>query len=133
MKTTEQAIKKLDAEHKKCKDLSKKGAAVSPAVLDALKTFCGQNEEFSQAVVQSDKSVKDCIEHTVKSCGSSISDLEVYRRAVKFYFPGADVHFVMTVDLGDGGFSNAQTTQETAREEQKPQGLQLSLDELLDF
>lgn len=34
-----------------------------------------------------------------KNCGSSISDLEAFRRAVRFYFPGADVQFHMTVNL----------------------------------
>jgi len=34
-----------------------------------------------------------------KGCGSAISDLEAFRRAVRFYFPGADVKFHMTVNL----------------------------------
>ena len=34
-----------------------------------------------------------------KNCGSSISDLEAFRRAVQFYFPGADVRFQMSVNL----------------------------------
>lgn len=120
---TEQAIKKLDTEFKDCKGLSQKGKAVSSAVLDALKSFCEQNTEFAQAVVQTDKTFKDCVESTVKDCGSSISDLEVYRKAVQFYFAGADVHFVMTLDLGDDGFSNAP----------EKKTLRLSLDDLLDF
>ena len=121
---TEQAINKLETESKGCKGLSAKGKAVSSAVLDALKSFCEQNTEFAQAVVQTDKTFKDCVESTVKGCGSSISDLEVYRKAVQFYFAGANVHFEMTLDLGDDGFSNNST---------KPSGLRLSLDELLDF
>lgn len=124
---TEQAINKLDAEFKDCKGLSLKGKAVSSAVLDALKNFCAQNAEFAQAIVQMDKPVKDCIESTVKGCGNAISDIEVYRKAVQFYFPGADVRFAMTIDLGDDGYSN------NVSDESKPSGLQLSLDELLDF
>lgn len=124
---TEQAIKKLDTEYKDCNKLSAKGKAVGVAVLEALKTFCGQNKEFSQAVVQSDKTIKDCIESTVKGCGTSISDLEVYRKAVQFYFKGADVKFVMTVDLGDDGFSNTPESEKTPTK----RGLSLSLDELL--
>ena len=34
-----------------------------------------------------------------KGCGSAISDLEAFRRAVRFFFPGADVKFHMTVNL----------------------------------
>lgn len=121
---TEKAIEKLDKEFAECGKLSAKGKAVSSAVLDALKSFCGQNTEFAQAVVQTDKSIKDCIESTVKDCGSSVSDIDVYRKAVQFYFAGADVHFEMTLDLGDGGFSNDKGNQS---------GLRLSLDDLLDF
>lgn len=96
------------------------------AVLAALIEFCEQNSEFAQAVVQMniDKSIKDCIESTVAKAGSSISDIEVYKKAVEFYFPGADIHFDMRIDLGDNGFSN----------DSKPQNsMLLSLDEFLDF
>lgn len=31
--------------------------------------------------------------------GSSISDLEAYRKAVRFYFSGAEVRFRMEIDL----------------------------------
>ena len=35
----------------------------------------------------------------VKGVGSSISDLDAYRRAVQFYFPGADIKMQMSIDL----------------------------------
>ncbi|MEG1998206.1 MAG: hypothetical protein RR051_07155, partial [Clostridiales bacterium] len=41
----------------------------------------------------------DCCEEIMKGVGSSISDLEVYRKAVQFYFPGADIQMKMTIDL----------------------------------
>lgn len=114
---------KLSAElNAKGVKLSQKGKAVSEAVLNALQDFCEQNSEFAQAVMQTDKKVTECIESTVKSCGSSISDLEVYCKAVEFYFPGATVRMQLTIDLGDEGFSN------------KPaESVSLSLDNLLDF
>lgn len=34
-----------------------------------------------------------------KGAGQSLSDLEAYRRAVQFYFPGADIRMQMTVNL----------------------------------
>ena len=34
-----------------------------------------------------------------KGVGGSISDLEAYRRAVRFYFPGSDVVFQMKIAL----------------------------------
>lgn len=117
------AVEKLNFEHKKCKGLSQKGNAVKEYVFEALTTFCQQNEEFSQAVFNKQESLKECIEQTVKSCGSSISDIDVYKKAVSFYFLGATVHFEMKIDLGDGGYSNL-----------KPEGksLTVSLDELFD-
>ena len=34
-----------------------------------------------------------------KGVGNSISDLEAYRKAVQFYFKGADIRFHMVIDL----------------------------------
>ena len=110
--------------------LSQKGKAVSSAVIKALSDFCKQNSEFAQAVEQSGKSVAECIESTVKGCGNSIPDIDVYRRAVQFYFPGATVNFSMTVDLGDGGFSALSPAEEPKEE---PKRLCLELDALLNF
>lgn len=113
--------------------LSAKGKAVAPSVAEALTTFCAQNAEFAQAVGQSCKTAAECVESTVRGCGTSISDIEVYRKAVQFYFEGATVHFSMTIDLGDEGFSNAQPDNpgQIRTEPDKPGGLSLSLDDLL--
>ncbi len=128
----DQAIKKLEDEYKSAGKLSKCGAVVAKPILDALTQFCRQNSEFAQAVLQSGKDLKDCIESTVKGVsGKGISDIEVYRRAVAFYFEGATVSFVMNIDLGDGGFSNSTSAQETAPVVPKKKGLQISLDDLL--
>ena len=112
------AAEKLDAEFKAAKKLSLKGQAVGQAVVEALKSFCEQNSEFERAVLDGE-SVDKCIESTVKNAGSSISDLEVYKKAVAFYFPGATVEMKLTIDLGDEGFSNDK--------------IELDLDSLLDF
>ena len=92
-----------------------------------LKDFCNQNEEFALAVLQTDKTIQQCVEHTVKDVKQSISDVEVYSKAVEFYFPGATIRFSMTIDLGDGGFSNSEMPQEQS------DNINLSLDSLLDF
>lgn len=122
----QQAIDRLNKEFRDSKGLSQKGKAVSAAVLTALTNFCEDNGEFAQAVVQSpaDKTIKDCIENTVKGAGNSISDIDVYKKAVQYYFPGADIHFEMRIDLGDCGFSNDGKSENSMR---------LSLDEFLDF
>lgn len=88
---------------------SPKAKAVAGAVHDALLVFCGQQEEFAQAVEQSDKTLGRVCEDIMKSVGTSISDLEVYKRAVAEYFPGAVVECVMTVRM-----SEHETVQEGA-------------------
>ncbi len=125
----EQAIRKLNKEYADCKKLSKCGGVVAESVKNTLIEFCRQNEEFAQAVVQNDKPLKECIESTVKGAnGKGISDIEVYRRAAAFYFEGAEIHFAMTIDLGDGGFSNGDPKAAPAPEKK---GLKISLDDLL--
>lgn len=93
----EQAMKKLEAE-KKAGSYDRYASAMKDAVYDALEGFCRQDAEFAQAVAQGG-TFTDCMKAVAKSCGSSISDLEAFRRAVRFYFPGADVKFHMTVNL----------------------------------
>lgn len=90
----EEKLKKEAAEIKGSKE-----RVVQSAVTAALISFCKQENEFAQAILESKKSFKDCLAAVVKGVGSGISDLEAYRRAVQFYFPGADIEFKMTIDL----------------------------------
>lgn len=83
------------------KNGSSKAKIVAPAVLDAILTFCGQQEEFAQAVAQSGKTLGEVCEACVMNVGNAVSDLEVYRRAVAAYFPGALVECVMTVRMSE--------------------------------
>lgn len=92
------AIKKLD---KGLAELKNPGAHIQvmmQPVHDALVDFCEQNEEFAQAVYQGG-SFGQCMQAVAKGAGSALSDLEAYRRAVQFYFPGADIRVKMTVNL----------------------------------
>lgn len=75
-----------------------KERAMADAVLDAVKEFCRQEPEFAQAVVQSG-SFADCMKKVAAGVGDSISDLEAYKKAVQFYFPGAVVNMQLTIDL----------------------------------
>jgi hypothetical protein len=68
-------------------------------VADTLINFCKQDEEFSQAIVQSDKTFRNCMDNVASGVSSGISDLDAYRKAVQFYFPGADIRMKMTIDL----------------------------------
>lgn len=98
---------------------------MAPAIAQALRLFCDQEPEFEQAIEQSDKTFQDCLDYVNKGIHQHISDLDAYKRAVEFYFKGADVKFNMTIDL-------CGSVQSTAQAEGKPT-LSVSLDDLLDF
>ena len=72
---------------------------VADAVRDALIEFCRQDGEFAQAVAQSTKALSECVDSVLKDHGSCMSDLEVYRKAVGFYFPGATVKMLLKVQV----------------------------------
>lgn len=94
----DQASKRLEAE---CKaDMGRHGNIMKSAVKAALLDFCRQDDEFAQAVVQGG-TFKACMEAVAKNVGSGISDLEAYKRAVSFYFPGAGIRMTMKIDLCD--------------------------------
>lgn len=108
---TELAIEKLRKEYKEGK-YDKYAAAMKKDVLHALEEFCRQDGEFAQAVYQGG-SFAECMAAVAKNCGSSISDLEAYRRAVQFYFKGADIRFRMEINLcaeveKDAGITEAE-------------------------
>lgn len=108
-----------------------KQKAVSSYVADALNTFCEQEQEFEQAIEQSGKTFQECLDSIVEGTGNSISDLEVYAKAAKFYFSIAAVHFNMTIDLsGDNGHIDLPITMTQSKSKSS---LSVSLDELLDF
>lgn len=92
------ALEKLEKESSS-KSKSMKAEAVKASVLEQLICFIKQDEEFARAIIDCDKTINDCCEAAVKDCGNSISDLEIYQKAVAFYFPGATVNMVMTIDL----------------------------------
>lgn len=91
-----QAVKKLEGE--KGKVAGNKEKAMASAVFAAIKDFCVQEEEFAQAVVQGG-SFADCMKKVASGVGNSISDLDAYKKAVQFYFPGAEVRMQLTIDL----------------------------------
>lgn len=93
----EQAKKKLEKEATELKGF-KRETLMAAAVKDTLLSFCGQEEEFAQAVVQGG-SFHECMATVAKGVGNSISDLDAYKRAVSFYFPGAAVSMIMRIDL----------------------------------
>lgn len=93
------AIKKIEGGVASVK--GQKENVVKRPVADALISFCRQQEEFAQAVVQSEKTFADCVAHVVKGCGNALSDIEAYRKAVGFWFPGAVVDMVLTIRMSE--------------------------------
>lgn len=104
----EQAKERLQKES--VTPLDRYGEAMKAAVKEALLDFCRQEEEFAQAVVQGG-SFKDCMAAVGKKVkNNAISDLEAYKAAVEFYFPGAAVSMKMNIDLcGDASGEAAPT------------------------
>ena len=94
-----QAIEKLDREYK-AGTYDRYAEVMKKDVLQTLKYFCGQNEEFAQAVVDGG-TFENCMKAVAKNCGHGLSDPEAFRRAVQFYFPGAGVQVQYKIDLCD--------------------------------
>ena len=117
-----QAMEKLGQE--RAKVAGGKERAMADAVYGAIRDFCLQDEEFAQAVVQGG-SFADCMKKVAAGVGQSISDLEAYKKAVQFYFPGAEVKMQLTIDL----IGSAREETPKAAPEQK-ESLTLNL---LDF
>ena len=111
--------------------------AVAKETAKALESFCEQEQEFEQAVEQSDKTFQECLSAICKGLSGSVSDFEIYSRAVKFYFSTATVHFHMSIDLsGDNGHEAPPITMTENKVDEKPKeasGLTVSLDDLLNF
>ena len=92
----DQALNNIDEGLKRIKD--QKGRVIAPSVADALRDFCRQEPAFAQAVAE-DGGFDGCIADVVKGVGSSISDLDCYRRAVRHYFPSANVKMQLTIEM----------------------------------
>ena len=93
----EMAAEKIAKELKEFKG-DRYGDAVKNFVASTLTNFCEQNERFAQVVYETEATLSDCCSKIMKNCGNHISDIDVYRGAVKYYFPNAEVHFTMTID-----------------------------------
>lgn len=130
----DQAEKKINTSNKK---LNAKAKAISEPTASALKLFCLQSEEFARAIVESDKSFDDCLESIVKDVGASISDFDVYSKAVEFYFPGAKIEFKMIIRMSEYEMEDpeeAPQAEAAVQHAAKPtENISLSLDSLLDW
>lgn len=98
MKFFNEAKEKLDRELKSG-SFDKYGNAMKGEVHKALLDFCRQDKEFAQAVAQGG-SFTDCMKAVGKCVkGNSISDIQAFGAAVKYFFPGAGIDVKMSINL----------------------------------
>ena len=82
---------------------SQRGSAVAPSVADMLCSFCRQDDGFAAAVIDRGATFAECVDEIMKGVGSSISDVELYRRAAEFWVPGAEVTAEIRVTMPGAG------------------------------
>lgn len=92
----QQALEKLTGEAKAVTGQREK--IMASAVQMAIEDFCRQDEEFAQAVVQGG-TFADCMKAVAAGVGNAISDVDAYKKAVEFYFPGAKIRMQLSIDL----------------------------------
>ena len=97
MSYQQEALEKLDRERKAFRG-NRYESVMAGAVAEALESFCRQNDEFAQAVVQGG-SFAECMAAVAKGIGNSLSDDEAYRRAAAYYFQGAQVKMELKIQL----------------------------------
>ena len=110
------AAEKMDRE---IKDITEnKEKVMAGPVAEALKDFCKQSSDFAKAVVMGG-SFHACMKEVAKGVGNHISDLDAYKKAVLYYFPGAKVERTMTIQT------------ETAQDKKPNTGVILDLTQFL--
>ena len=126
------AVEKINP---KLKKLNKYAAVIAEPTAKALHGFCRQSEEFARAIAETDKTFKDCLETITKDIGSSISDIEVYQKAVEFFFPGAKVEFKMIIHMSEYELNDNEPSApaEPVPEPEQKKDIDLSLGGLLDW
>lgn len=125
------ALEKLSTNQVKAIKGSREKAMAAP-VAEALRSFCKQDAEFAQAVEQGG-SLAECMAAVAKGVGSYISDLDAYKKAVAFFFPGAKIKMQMTIDLiGDAVLPTPEEQAAPTLQVYKPERNELVLN-LEDF
>ena len=89
---------KLEDENKAFKG-SREARAVRDYILKTLICFADQEPRFAEVVCNTKRTFSECCAAVVHNAGGMMSDLDAYRRAVQFYFPNAEVEFIMNVKL----------------------------------
>ena len=87
------------------KSSNQKIKTIAKHVADKLIQFA-ENKTFGLAIQESDLTLTDCCKEVLKDVTHHISDIEVYKRAAKFYFPSSDVEFTMNILVSEQDKSN---------------------------
>lgn len=111
---TNQAVDKLGQEEASFSGGSKE-QAIHKAVAATLKKFCEEDARFAQVFLKTRRTLSDCCGQIVRGVGNSISDIEVYRRAVQFYFPNSEIEFKMNILLTGEAPSEEEMSKEPER------------------
>ena len=98
----EKIQKELDETQKKG---SQKVKTIVCHVAEKLIKFA-ENKTFGLAIQASELTLADCCKEILKGVNNHISDIEVYKRAAKFYFPSAEVEFTMNIVVVEGDKKN---------------------------
>lgn len=115
---TQLAVDKIAEELKTFKG-DRYGNAVKKHVASTIIHFCEQEPRFAEVVYKTKRTLSDCCAEIMKGCGSSISDIDVYRGAVRHYFPNSEVEFHMTIRLTGAAPSDEEMSLEPTRPKQK--------------
>ena len=119
------AIEKINP--KSVKNANRCMEVVAEPVAKALHGFCRQSEEFARAITETDRTFQECLETITKGIGQSISDVDIYQRAVGYYFPGAKIEFKMTIRMSE------YETEEPEPVHKPKKKIDLSLGSLIDW
>lgn len=119
------AIEKINP--KSIKKSNRYMEVVAEPVAKTLHGFCRQSEEFARAITETDRTFQECLETIIKGIGQAISDIDVYQRAVEFYFPGAKIEFKMTIRMSE------YETEESEPVHKPKKKIDLSLGSLIDW
>ncbi len=97
-----------------------KEKAVSEFVASTLTNFCEENAKFAEVVYKTKRTLSDCCAEIMKDCGNHISDIDVYRGAVKNYFPNSDIRFFMEIELTGEAPSEEEMNRVPEKPKKKP-------------
>lgn len=98
MNISTQAIDKLyEAYDTEKNSLGQKEKVIALPTIDALGSFCTQNEEFARAVIDKEFKAKELLGFCLKDSENAISDHKVFERAAQFFFKTAVIEFQMVI------------------------------------